>query len=94
MSYRKEVSIKEVEAVVFTNVRCDNCGREMEHVFEKDTRVFSSLQMDGALEIRFSGGYGMYIDPIGRDRLSFLFCFRCADELIAQYECFRRGFDD
>lgn len=55
------------------NDQCANCGAELRDVFNNPSR----RQYRGALEVIFSGGYGMFFDNIDGDRTGFL-CVKCA----------------
>ena len=63
-------------------MRCANCGSELQPVFDGQKYP---RQCDNALEIEFSGGYGMFIDPIGESRKIALLCHDCAHALCNQY---------
>jgi hypothetical protein len=59
--------------------RCANCGTELTHVFDPTSRQYTD-----ALEVIFSGGYGMFFDNIDGDRRVFL-CHTCTLGLCKAY---------
>lgn len=52
----------------------------------------SDRQFDGALHVAFSGGYGMFVDPVG-ERLEALLCSGCAQRLAATHPFVARLLD-
>jgi hypothetical protein len=73
-------------SVVYTDVVCGGCRGELKPVFPEDVNAqgeWRALQADDALQILVSGGYGMYMDEVGREpsRSVFLLCRQCVDAL-------------
>ncbi len=65
---------------------CDGCGALLKSACSGKYRLKTpTLQLEGALVLRFSGGYGMYFDPIGEEPEPVLLCKQCADALFAQF---------
>lgn len=59
---------------------CANCETVLRPEFDKDTKY----QFDNALWIKFSGGYGMFIDPMTDDDPEAVICHECAHKLCEQ----------
>lgn len=58
-------------------MNCANCGKELHPV-----EGASAPQYDNALAIEFSGGYGMFIDPMTADPIyAVMLCHECAHGL-------------
>jgi len=57
---------------------CTACGKELEPEFPGINP--ESEQYDNALEVKFDGGYGMFIDPIDKEYRAII-CHECAHEL-------------
>ena len=77
---------------VYLNVQCDRCNKALTPVYEEGH--LASLQYENALCVSFSGGYGMFIDPIltmydsqhGFDPdLDKILCKECAKDLLAWF---------
>ena len=66
---------------------CSDCGQELEPEFPDFDEAVE--QYVGALEIRFHGGFGMFIDPIDEEHRGIL-CFECADKLCCEHKWIRR----
>ncbi len=73
---KKKIVEKEIK--IF-EVSCDNCDKKLKQVFASEKE---SLQYEFALVIKFSGGYGMYIDPMMNEKHLGIFCKDCATKLI------------
>jgi len=75
-----------------TNVTCDNCGIQLEKVFE-DNKVdyWKNLQPKNALELRLIGGYGMYFDQLNGPTPPVIFCKECTDKLIKLFPCLKQA---
>lgn len=59
---------------------CANCGAQLTHVFDdKESRQYTD-----ALEMIFSGGYGMFFDNIDGDHRAYL-CKDCTHQLCETY---------
>ncbi len=61
-----------------TITHCTACGKELELEFPDLSP--ESEQYDNALEVRFDGGYGMFVDPIDEDYRAII-CHECAHDL-------------
>ena len=66
---------------------CDACGTDLKQAMPDSPK--DSSQYNGALCFEFSGGYGMYIDPmigwaVGNRNPSGIICKACADKLLAE----------
>ena len=72
---------KDVE--VTDTLTCDNCGEVIPLVFPGTEAV--TEQGRNALGIDFSGGYGMYVDPLVTPKLHVLWCQSCAERLEAAF---------
>jgi hypothetical protein len=68
---------RRVGAIPPEPVRCSGCADELVPVFDTDT----DTQFEGALWISFSGGYGMFIDPVGEPAPRAVLCRVCAGDL-------------
>jgi hypothetical protein len=55
---------------------CAGCGAELHPATNHDT----DRQFRGALQVTFSGGYGMFIDPMDSDPTAII-CAGCASAL-------------
>lgn len=75
----------QTEIEVTESLACDNCGVDIALVFDKPDGPTD--QGENALIVVFSGGYGMYIDPLGEwpERFKMLWCKQCADKLCEQF---------
>jgi len=79
MAIKTKIITTEIE--VTDSLTCDNCGTDISLEFANPNGL--TEQGSNALQIRFGGGYGMYIDPIGEpaERFRMLWCKTCADKL-------------
>jgi hypothetical protein len=66
---------------------CTACCKE--HVPEYPDFPDAVEQYAGALEISFSGGDGMFVDPI-HEHLRAIICFDCAMAMCCQHPWMRR----
>jgi len=65
------------------SLACDNCGANIPLVFDDINEL--TEQGENALRLIFSGGYGMYVDPLVQYDLQVLWCKECADKLCAAF---------
>jgi len=72
-----------VDIEVTESLACDNCGANIPLVFEDPGGT--TQQGHDALAIIFTGGYGMYVDPLVQHDLQVLWCKKCADLLCAAF---------
>ena len=59
---------------------CTACGKELEPVFDGPDFDPASEQWENALEVKFNGSYGMFVDPIEEDCRAII-CHGCAHDL-------------
>jgi hypothetical protein len=82
MGYIRQLKKIETNAVV--GAVCDNCGKELEHVFPCYPE---DLLYKGMLTVTLEGGFAAYFD--GPDA-EVLFCKDCANKLVEQFPCIGR----
>jgi hypothetical protein len=61
-------------------IHCSACGCRLASVGRQDTEY----QFDNAIWISFSGGYGMFVDPLGKEDPKGVLCHDCAHRLCEQ----------
>lgn len=85
MGYRKVVKMIKTKKVVYQDVRCDSCGRELQSVNDlQEDDTWEYLQAEDALHVTLSGGYGEYIDSYTGGH-EYIICKDCADTLLATF---------
>lgn len=78
------VRTREKRVAVWEHVACGRCREDLTPVFpdQAEDGAWESLQAEGALQVTLSGGYGMYVDPIGSDPTGeVLLCKTCTEWL-------------
>ena len=66
-------------------LHCDGCQKSL---------ISTHDLIDNALEIQFSGGYGMFVDPMTEEeheKLRLIICHECAHELCRNVEYIREA---
>ncbi len=82
--------------------KCQSCDKQLQPNFNLPGTYFvppdevdDSFDYLGALEVKFRGGYGMFIDPtsqIESQPLHFLLCSHCAIEMCEKLPWMKRVF--
>lgn len=78
------------EQVTIPPTPCTRCGRIIPLVWPD----MQASNLAEALYIYFDGGYGAFIDPLGRLKVEATFCHDCAHWLVESDPCFVRLFED